>query len=153
MADLALSSSAGSQATNSTSINSLQSSTASRKKKFRREQDFVIRDFMTALALCHNVTPIYPDQNDPSIREFQASSPDEVALVKFADTMGQKLIDRDQNQITISTAAECEEKYEVLANFPFSSDTKRMGIVLKHTETGRIIFYVKGAEVVMSPKV
>jgi len=41
----------------------------------------------------------------------------------------------------------------VLANFPFSSDTKRMGIILKHQKTKRIIFYLKGAEVVMSKKV
>ncbi len=45
------------------------------------------------------------------------------------------------------------EEYEVLANFPFSSETKRMGIVLKHTFSGRIIFYLKGAEVVMKEKV
>jgi len=40
-----------------------------------------------------------------------------------------------------------------LANFPFSSDTKRMGIVLKHVGSGRIIFYLKGAEVVLRDKV
>lgn len=40
-----------------------------------------------------------------------------------------------------------------MANFPFSSDTKRMGIVLKHVETGKLIFYLKGAEVVMKDKV
>lgn len=63
------------------------------------------------------------------------------------------MIERDYNLIVIKNAAEVEERYEILANFPFSSDTKRMGIVLKHLETGRLIFYVKGAEVVMSQKV
>ena len=43
------------------------------------------RDFITALAVCHNVTPVFPDIDDPEYKEFQASSPDEVALVKFAD--------------------------------------------------------------------
>jgi phospholipid-translocating ATPase len=42
---------------------------------------------MTALALCHNVTPVFPDANDKKIVEFQASSPDEIALVKFATSM------------------------------------------------------------------
>lgn len=51
----------------------------------RREQQYICRDFVTALALCHNVTPTFPDDNDKSVVEFQASSPDEVALVKFAD--------------------------------------------------------------------
>ena len=41
----------------------------------------------------------------------------------------------------------------MLANFPFSSETKRMGIILRHTETGTIVFYLKGAEVVLKQKV
>ncbi len=68
-----------------------------KKRRIRREQNCVVRDFMTALALCHNVTPTHPDASDPSIVEFQASSPDEIALVKFADSMGMRLMQRDQN--------------------------------------------------------
>jgi len=113
----------------------------------------MVRDLVTALALCHNVTPVYPDENDPSVKEFQASSPDEVALVRFADSMGMKLVDRDQTKIVIENSAGRLEEYEVLANFPFSSDTKRMGIVLKHTASDRILFYLKGAETVMKLKV
>jgi phospholipid-translocating ATPase len=45
----------------------------------------VVRDLVTCLALCHNVTPTFPDPDDPTVREFQASSPDEIALVRFAD--------------------------------------------------------------------
>ena len=40
-----------------------------------------------------------------------------------------------------------------MANFPFSSESKRMGIVLKQKHSGKVIFYVKGAEVVMKDKV
>jgi phospholipid-translocating ATPase len=47
------------------------------------------------------VTPTYPDPDDKSTKEFQASSPDEIALVKFADSIGMKLIERDQNMIEI----------------------------------------------------
>lgn len=126
--------------------------TQSQNKK-RRDQQYICRDFVTALALCHNVTPTFPDEHDKSIVEFQASSPDEVALVKFADSMNMKLIERDQNLIVIKNAADKEERYDVLANFPFSSESKRMGIVLRHQETKRIIFYLKGAEVVMLNKV
>lgn len=60
-----------------------------------------------------------------------------------------KLMDRDQNKITIQNADGNSESYEILANFPFSSDTKRMGIVLRHTKSGKLIFYLKGAETVM----
>jgi hypothetical protein len=41
-----------------------------RKGGKRRDQSFIVRDMITCLALCHNVTPTYPDPNDPSIREF-----------------------------------------------------------------------------------
>lgn len=105
------------------------------------------------MALCHNVTPVYPDEFDKSIKEFQASSPDEVALVKFADNMGMQLIDRDQGRIVIKNIIDKEEEYEVLANFPFSSESKRMGIVLRHCQSKRLIFYLKGAETVMKHKV
>jgi len=108
---------------------------------------------VTALALCHNVTPVYPDEADRTKREFQASSPDEVALVSFANELGMELLERDQTKIVIQNAAGRVEKYEVLANFPFSSESKRMGIVLKEIKSGRVIFYLKGAEVVMKNKV
>jgi phospholipid-translocating ATPase len=84
---------------------------------------------------------------------YQASSPDEVALVKFADSLNLILTERSQTRIQILNANNDYEDYEILANFPFSSETKRMGILMKHIETGRIIFYLKGAEVVMEKKV
>lgn len=94
-----------------------------------------MRDLITCLALCHNVTPTYPDPNDLTIRDFQASSPDEVALVKFADSLGLKLLERDQQKIVIQNTAGVMEEYQVLANFPFTSESKRMGILLKHLQS------------------
>lgn len=112
-----------------------------------------MRDTITALALCHNVTPTFPNPDNKDIVEYQASSPDEIALVKFADTLDMRLVERDQNKITIQNAVKTLETYSILANFPFSSDTKRMGIVMRHNNSGRIIFYLKGAETVMKNKV
>ena len=62
-------------------------------KNIRREKDAIIRDLITALAVCHNVTPIEDEDGNKS---FQASSPDEVALVKIAESMGMKLQSRSQ---------------------------------------------------------
>lgn len=119
------------------------------KKRFRRNRNNVIRDAITALALCHNVTPV----EEEGEKSYQASSPDEVALVKFAESLNMKLTSRSQLLIQITNADGKEEDYEILANFPFSSETKRMGILMKHLTTGRIIFYLKGAEVIMEHKV
>ena len=52
-------------------------------------------DLITALALCHNVTPTYPNADNKEIVEYQASSPDEIALVKFATELDIRLMERD----------------------------------------------------------
>lgn len=114
---------------------SINTGGAKRGRKNRREEAYMVRDMITCLALCHNVTPTYPDPDDPTFRDFQASSPDEVALVKFADSLGMNLMERDQQKIVIKNSAGRLEEYHVLANFPFSSETKRMGIVLRHVQT------------------
>ncbi len=45
-----------------------------------------------------------------------------------------------------------EEKFEIKMIFPFTSESKRMGIIVKHEELGKLIFYLKGAENVLLPK-
>lgn len=40
--------------------------------------------------------------------------------------------------------------YNILDSFPFSSETKRMGIIVENVKTKQLIFYMKGADVVMS---
>ena len=119
-----------------------------KKKIVRRHRNKVIRDAITAMCLCNNVTPIV-DDNDENNMTYQASSPDEVALVKFAVTLNMKLKARTDKLITIVDAEGNSEEFDVLANFPFSSDTKRMGIILKNRKHGHIIYYLKGAENVM----
>lgn len=118
-------------------------------KKTRRETEFVLRDFITALAICHNVTPSI----DEGVKIYQASSPDEVALVKFAESLNMTLKERNQEEITIETPSGNLEKYKILALFPFSSDTKRMGILVRYLGTNKIIFYLKGADSIIQTKV
>ena len=130
-------------------LNDSSSSFHSKKsKRIRRHRNKIIRDTITAMVLCNNVTPII-DEKDSNNVTYQASSPDEVALVKFADSLNMKLTNRTDKEIRMVDAANNIEEYEVLANFPFSSDTKRMGIILKNKAHGHIIYYLKGAENVM----
>ena len=62
------------------------------KKKIKRETDYILRDMMMALVLCHNVTPSYTN----GVLNYQASSPDEISFVKFCEEADLKLITRDQ---------------------------------------------------------
>ena len=71
------------------------------KKGNRRNQQFVVRDLILALSLCHNVSPTYPNAEDPTYKEYQASSPDEVALVKFSDQLNMNLVEREEAYIRI----------------------------------------------------
>ena len=120
-----------------------------RRRKVKRDKEVILRDLITALCVCHNVTPVIEEGE----KIYQASSPDEVALVKIAESINMKLLDRTQAKMSIQNAAGVKENYEILANFPFSSETKRMGIIVRNLESGRILFYLKGADAIMKHKV
>ncbi|XP_060536480.1 probable phospholipid-transporting ATPase IIB isoform X2 [Cylas formicarius] len=137
--------------------------------KFRRSETTRIKDAVQALALCHNVTPVYEstdtsdtgsmaseaeaDQHFPSSNvevAYQASSPDEVALVQWTQEVGLALFRRDLNSMQLKAPDGRILNYAILKVFPFRSETKRMGIIVKDLQTGEIFFYLKGADVVMS---
>lgn len=109
----------------------------------------LVGDLILALALCHNVTPLIENGK----KEFEASSPDEVALVQIAESLGLKLLKRTQSMIELLAPTGKNYKYEVKKIFPFKSETKRMGIVVQNIQTKQITFYLKGADTVMKEKV
>ncbi|KAF9414264.1 putative aminophospholipid-translocase [Podila epigama] len=115
--------------------------------KARRDISSRIRDIVTALALCHNVTPVTEDNGSIT---YQASSPDEVAIVRWTESVGLTLVFRDLNNIHIRNAQGETFEFEVLQVFPFTSETKRMGIIVRDQTTGEMTFYEKGADVVMA---
>ncbi|WFD43664.1 P-type phospholipid transporter [Malassezia psittaci] len=112
-----------------------------------RDMSSRVFDVVIALALCHNVTPIIDE--DGSVT-YQASSPDEVAIVNWTESVGLKLIARDQRSIQLQTLDHGSLWFEILEIFPFTSERKRMGIVVRDRSSGEVIFYLKGADVVMS---
>ncbi|XP_012936830.1 probable phospholipid-transporting ATPase IIB isoform X3 [Aplysia californica] len=116
-----------------------------------------------AIALCHNVTPVYEESSNGDVKSddteadqqlkqrvsYQASSPDEIALVTWSESVNLTLVKRDLNSITLRTPTGALASYSILQIFPFTSESKRMGIILKDKESGEITFYLKGADVVM----
>ncbi|KAJ5070218.1 phospholipid-transporting atpase [Anaeramoeba ignava] len=104
-----------------------------------------------AIALCHNVSVVSSDEdetlNSSTGRNYQASSPDEVALIKFAESLGIILQKRTTKSMQLTTPAGETLEYDILNIFPFTSKAKRMGIIVKNRETKEIIFYIKGADV------
>jgi len=111
-----------------------------------------IHDVVISLALCHNVSPIISEDGKIT---YQASSPDEIAILKWCESVGITLVFRDINTLRLQFPDPLNQgnntiEYEILEIFPFTSETKRMGIIVRNTKTRKITFYMKGADVVMS---
>lgn len=89
------------------------------------EEGFSINDGMTPFFLGEGVK----EGGKKKEKNYQSSSPDEIALVKIAGDFGIELLERDQKTMKIQLPGSGSvREYEILANFPFSSESKRMGI-------------------------
>ncbi|KAJ3277529.1 hypothetical protein HK104_003219, partial [Borealophlyctis nickersoniae] len=106
----------------------------------------IIREFVTLLGVCHTVIP-ETDESDPSIVTYQASSPDEAALVKGAQQLGVYFHTRRPKSVTIR-ADDRDLQYEVLNVCEFNSTRKRMSCIVRSPE-GQIKLFIKGADTVI----
>ncbi|KAI0144783.1 phospholipid-translocating P-type ATPase [Pestalotiopsis sp. NC0098] len=127
----------------------------------RREIGSRVRDVVLALALCHNVTPTTEEEDGQTVTSYQASSPDEIAIVRWTESVGLRLANRDRQGMTLESTetGKAVVKVKILDVFPFTSEGKRMGIIVQfweHTQSApssdnaEIWFYQKGADTVMS---
>ncbi|SCU78409.1 LAFA_0A06458g1_1 [Lachancea sp. 'fantastica'] len=113
----------------------------------KRDMPTRVRDLISALALCHQVTPTFEDGE----LTYQAASPDEIAIVKFSESVGLTLFKRDRHSITLlHDQSGAFFEYDIKKVFPFNSDNKRMGIVLFDKQRQEYWFLQKGADVVMA---
>lgn len=110
------------------------------------------RHFILCIALCHTCLP---ETTESGEIEFQAASPDELALVQAARDLGYLLIDRPSQSIKLQfpqlDGTPTTETYEVLDVIEFSSKRKRMSILIKMPD-GRICMFCKGADSVILPR-
>lgn len=130
--------------------------------RVRRSMSSRVQEAVRAIALCHNVTPVYEESEAAGEEDalaagqphgrpvYQASSPDEVALVTWTESVGLELVFRDLSTMKVRTPHGQILSYTILQTFSFTSERKRMGIVVKDQSTGEIFFFMKGADTVMS---
>nr|XP_035924710.1 probable phospholipid-transporting ATPase IIB isoform X5 [Halichoerus grypus] len=167
---------ASGNATSSTPPRKAQSSAP----KVRKSVSSRVHEAVKAIALCHNVTPVYEpragvtaeaeyaeaDQDfSDGNRTYQAASPDEVALVQWTESVGLTLVSRDLASMQLRTPSGQILTYCILQMFPFTSESKRMGVIIRvdlplafpracawlaDESTAEITFYMKGADVAMS---
>ncbi|XP_053758835.1 probable phospholipid-transporting ATPase IIB isoform X5 [Panthera pardus] len=133
--------------------------------KVRKSVSSRVHEAVKAIALCHNVSPVYEsragvggeaeyaeaDQDfSDGNRTYQAASPDEVALVQWTESVGLTLVSRDLGSVQLRTPSGQIQTYCILQMFPFTSESKRMGVIVRDESTAEITFYMKGADVAMS---
>lgn len=107
------------------------------------------RFFLLSMALCHTCLP---EKNSEGRIDYQAASPDELALVRAAQELGYMVIDRQAGVITIkshpigSSSLEPRlETYRILDTIEFSSARKRMSVIVRMPDH-RICVICKGAD-------
>ncbi|XP_022415683.1 probable phospholipid-transporting ATPase IIB isoform X1 [Delphinapterus leucas] len=153
-----------SQASGNNASSTLPRKAQSSAPKVRKSVSSRVNEAVKAVALCHNVTPVYEargaagetefaeadqDFSDDN-RTYQASSPDEVALVQWTESVGLTLVNRDLTSMQLRTPSGQILTYCILQTFPFTSESKRMGVIVRDESTAEITFYMKGADVAMS---
>ncbi|EGR30477.1 p-type ATPase, putative [Ichthyophthirius multifiliis] len=98
-------------------------------------------DFWLCIILCHDVVV---EEKQEKI-QFQGSSPDEVCLVEAAAKYNFKFLKRTSNQIFIKVGGEVLT-YKLLQKIDFTSERKRMSIIIQGINDDKIIIYTKGAD-------
>jgi phospholipid-translocating ATPase len=110
------------------------------------------RLFLLSIALCHTCLP---EKREDGTIDFQASSPDELALVRAAQELGYLVVNRELGTLTLNysttadpTGEQVSETYELLDIIEFSSKRKRMSVIVRFPNK-RIGVITKGADSVI----
>lgn len=104
----------------------------------------ILDEFLTLLAVCHTVIP---ERMESGEVVYHAASPDENALVAGARRFGYEFDVRTPAYVEIN-ALGVRHRFEVLNVLEFTSDRKRMSLIVRN-EAGEIKLFCKGADTVI----
>lgn len=105
-----------------------------------------IKRLLLNLAICHTIVITREGKK----LTYDASSPDELALVNAARFFGVKFVDRDENDNVVIEFRGKTLKFELLNLIEFNSTRKRMTVIVKDEE-GTIYVLCKGADSILFP--
>ena len=112
----------------------------------RIENDLMMKEFCLMLSLCNSVFPAV----HAGELVYQASSPDELALVVAAAAVGYELVEKSEDKVLVKVKGTLDV-WQALVEVPFNSYRKRMSVVLKNVRSGDIVLYTKGADTTVLP--
>ena len=104
-----------------------------------------INHFMTNICLCNSVIIDKKLFEKSNIIQYQASSPDELALVSFARSQNYIFLDRTSDDYIILEINKEKLNYKILNILEYSSERKRMSIICENPN-GEKYHYIKGAD-------
>ncbi|XP_023554352.1 phospholipid-transporting ATPase 2-like isoform X1 [Cucurbita pepo subsp. pepo] len=106
----------------------------------------VIR-FLTIMAICNTVVPT---KSKCGNIVYKAQSQDEEALVNAAAYLNMVFVNKNANVIEIQFNGMLN-RYELLDTLEFTSERKRMSVVIKDCQNGKIVLLSKGADEAILP--
>ncbi|KAH9615990.1 hypothetical protein KSS87_005366 [Heliosperma pusillum] len=103
--------------------------------------------FVTVMAICNTVIPTQSKSGDIV---YKAQSQDEEALVQAAASLHMVLVKKTGNVLETNLNSSVRQ-YELLDILEFTSDRKRMSVVVRDLQNGKIILLSKGADEAILP--
>jgi phospholipid-transporting ATPase len=104
-----------------------------------------IEQVLIHLALCHTIVI------DERTGKYNASSPDELALVNAAKFFGAVFIKRDEDNNMIIKLHGKELRYKLMNILEFTSTRKRMSVIVQDSQN-RYILLTKGADSIVKQR-
>jgi phospholipid-transporting ATPase len=120
------------------------------------EESEAIFEMLEALGVCHTVIAEKKKDHKGSYIVYNASSPDELALVNGARSLGFAFRERDEDGALVVDVQRPGMKkqvlkYKLLNLIEFDSARKRMTVVVKNPQ-GKIMVYCKGADSIIEQR-
>ena len=113
------------------------------------EQSDFIGEMLLAIALCHT---IIADKNEKGELIYNATSPDELALVNWARFCGVEFKGLDEQNCMIINFQGKTLIYELLQVLEFTSSRKRQSVIVRNPNTQEILLYSKGADTIIETR-
>jgi magnesium-transporting ATPase (P-type) len=104
-----------------------------------------IEEFLIHLALCHTIIV------DERTGKYNASSPDELALVNAAKFFGAEFVKRDEENNMVIKIQGKERSYRLMNILEFTSTRKRMSVIVED-ERGEFTLLTKGADSIIKER-
>ena len=108
-----------------------------------------LADFCACMMVCHSVSP---SRDSNGKRVLESASPDEISFIEMMERDGLQLKAKNDQGVTYIDEQGQLQSYKVLLTFPFTSERKRMGIICQKEGQEDLIFFLKGADSSIKPK-